>query len=67
MEIDAKQNITDYFRSKQQKSFISFNHIINFAKFFQPPTRSNFVPTMSTLPIILIINLSAKSDQKQNE
>ena len=33
-------------------------------KIFQPPLRSNFIPTMSPLPVILNINLSAKSNHK---
>ena len=35
--------------------------------FFQPRSQSSFVPTKSPLPITIIINLSAKSDQKPIE
>ena len=54
------------FKSKQQKSFISFNTVTT-SLFLQPPPCSSFVPTMSLLPIILIINLSAKSYQRLTE
>ena len=37
------------------------DHTISLVEFFQPP------PIMSPLPIILIVNLSAKSNQKPNE
>ena len=59
-----------YFKSKILKSFVYViehsDHIINFAKFFQPPPQSTFITTMSTL-IILNFNLIAKSNQKPNE
>ena len=41
--------------------------MINFSKFFQPPPRSNFTPTMALLPVILIVNLTTKSNHKPNE
>ena len=41
--------------------------MINFAKFLQPSPSSDFIPTMSPLAIILIVNLSATSIHKPNE
>ena len=62
-KFDVKQNITKHFKSKQQKSFISFNIVTTLSilqNFIKPPPRSNFIPTLSTLPIILIVNLVPK-------
>ena len=41
--------------------------MINFSKFFQPPPRSSFTPTMALLPVILIVNLTTKSNHKPND
>ena len=65
-KLNVKQNITEHFKPKQQKSFMSF-YIVTTLLFFQPPPRSSFVLTMSPLPIILIVNLSVKSNQKPIE
>ena len=40
------------------------DHICNFSK---PPPRSNFIPVMTPLPVILIVNLSDISNRKPNE
>ena len=45
----AKYDITEHFKSKQQKSFISLNTLTTLLKFFQSLPRSNFNPTMAPL------------------
>ena len=63
-KFDVKQNITEHFKFKQQKSIISFN-IVTTLLIFQ--NFSNHFPTMSPLPIIVIVNSITKSNQKPNE
>ena len=56
---DAEQILTEHFKSERQKSLISFNIVTTLLilqKIFQLP------PTMSLLCIVLIVNLSAKSN-----
>ena len=50
--------------NKNLSYYLHSDHILNFAKFCQPRPRSSFVPTISPVPIILIANLRAKSNQK---
>ena len=60
-------NIEHYrtFQIQDTKIFYTIecsDHIIRFSKFFQPPPCSDFIPAMSPLPIILIVNLNTKSN-----
>ena len=60
-------NITEHFKSKQQRSFISFS-IVTTLLILQNFSNPLLAPvTVSPLPIVLIINLSAKSNQKPIE
>ena len=56
-KFDVKENITKHFRTITYHK----DNILNFGKLFQP-----FL-TMSRLSFILIVSLSAKTDQKPNE
>ena len=45
----------------------SLNTLTKLLTFFQSPPRSNFNPTMAPLPLMLIVNLTARSNHKPNE